>query len=343
MKFTINNNDFGEGLKMVSKAIPKRTVLDVLKGVLIKTKDDCISLEAFDQEVHILTEVPAQIEEEGEILVPFNELFGFVSKSMQKIEVKTTENTVILKSSGAVKLSLLPVKQYPNLPEIPEVFTCQVYNLKDKIKKTLFLTEQTSCSFRAGVLFGNNRVVSTDGSHRVALIEADLNFEPIIIPGRLLSLISFWENAYVKGNYKRVYFKKDNTIVSCQGINSLFPNVEVFLNQEFRINISLDRERMLSICETALSINRGCFKINVNDNFIEFRSRSEMGEFVETMTIDEIIREPLELVINPQDLTMALKNIEEDEVTLHANESSKPIIVSTTNYKYITIGQVSSS
>ena len=343
MKFTINNNDFREGLKIVSKAVPKRTTIDALRGVLIKALENCVELNAFDMGTHIQISVPASIEEEGSSLVPFAELFGFVSKSTKEIDVEDHGNYILLTSSGEIKLNTYPLKDYPPLPPIPEDFTCQVFNLKDKIKNTVFLTTLDASDYRSGVFFGNNRVIAYDGNYRVGSVSCDLDINPMLIPSKLLYNMITWDNAYIQEDGRRVYFKKDNIVLSSPRINYPFPKMENMFLVEYKINIYLDRELLLKICETANSINQKTFVLNIRENIVEVTAKSEIGFFKEIILLDEVVSDNISLSLKPQDIISLLKGLSdiEEGIVLHVNEPRKMIKFSSGNYEYLTMPQVS--
>ncbi len=66
MKFTCNRDALIEGISIVQKAIPGKSTLPVLEGILIEVGEELI-LTGSDNDISITYEVPSIIEEIGEL------------------------------------------------------------------------------------------------------------------------------------------------------------------------------------------------------------------------------------------------------------------------------------
>ena len=69
MKFQVNRDVFSEAVSFAVKLLPQRTTLPILSGVLIQANDDGLVLSSFDYEVSSQTEIQADVEETGTVLV----------------------------------------------------------------------------------------------------------------------------------------------------------------------------------------------------------------------------------------------------------------------------------
>ncbi|MFC0680350.1 DNA polymerase III subunit beta [Lysobacter korlensis] len=120
MKFQVNRDVFSEAVSFAVKLLPQRTTLPILSGVLIETSETGLRLSSFDYEVSAQTEISAEIEEEGRILVSGRLLADIASRLPAAPVVFSTDEGRITVSCGSARFTLLsmPVEEYPTLPSV---------------------------------------------------------------------------------------------------------------------------------------------------------------------------------------------------------------------------------
>ena len=122
MKFQVNRDVFSEAVSFAVKLLPQRTTLPILSGVLIEATEDGLTLSSFDYEVSARTQIQADIEEPGRVLVS-GRLLADIANRLPNAPVRfTTEESKITVSCGSAHFTLLsmPVEEYPTLPQISE-------------------------------------------------------------------------------------------------------------------------------------------------------------------------------------------------------------------------------
>ncbi|WP_022889117.1 DNA polymerase III subunit beta [Agromyces italicus] len=122
MKFQVNRDVFSEAVSFAVKLLPQRTTLPILSGVLIKATADGLVLSSFDYEVSSQTEIQADVEEPGTVLVS-GRLLAEIAGRLPNAPVRiATEESRISVSCGSASFTLLsmPVEEYPSIPEIGE-------------------------------------------------------------------------------------------------------------------------------------------------------------------------------------------------------------------------------
>ena len=122
MKFQVNRDVFSEAVSFAVKLLPQRTTLPILSGVLIETTDSGLTLSSFDYEVSAQTEIDADVEESGRILVSGRLLADIASRlpnAPVQFSVLDNKISVVCGSANFTLLSM-PVEEYPTLPQIPE-------------------------------------------------------------------------------------------------------------------------------------------------------------------------------------------------------------------------------
>ncbi|MRG58958.1 DNA polymerase III subunit beta [Agromyces sp. CFH 90414] len=122
MKFQVNRDVFSEAVSFAVKLLPQRTTLPILSGVLIQASDSGLVLSSFDYEVSSQTEIQADVEEPGTVLVS-GRLLAEIAGRLPNAPVRiATEESRISVTCGSASFTLLsmPVEEYPSIPEIGE-------------------------------------------------------------------------------------------------------------------------------------------------------------------------------------------------------------------------------
>ncbi len=122
MKFQVNRDVFSEAVSFAVKLLPQRTTLPILSGVLIETTETGLALSSFDYEVSAQTEIDANVDEAGRILVSGRLLADIASRLPNAPVEFVADESKISVSCGSARFTLLsmPVEEYPTLPAIPE-------------------------------------------------------------------------------------------------------------------------------------------------------------------------------------------------------------------------------
>jgi DNA polymerase-3 subunit beta len=122
VKFQVNRDVFSEAVSFAVKLLPQRTTLPILSGVLIEATTDGLILSSFDYEVSARTEISAQVEEPGKVLVS-GRLLADIASRLPNAPVKfsTDEGRITVAcGSGHFTLLSMPVEEYPTLPQVSE-------------------------------------------------------------------------------------------------------------------------------------------------------------------------------------------------------------------------------
>jgi DNA polymerase-3 subunit beta len=120
VRFSVNRDVFSEAVSFAVKLLPQRTTLPILSGVLIEATDNGLTLSSFDYEVSAQTEISAQVDEAGTVLVSGRLLADIASRLPNApVQFTTNENRIVV-SCGSANFTLLsmPVEEYPSIPQI---------------------------------------------------------------------------------------------------------------------------------------------------------------------------------------------------------------------------------
>ncbi len=122
MKFTVARDVFSEAVSWTARAVPVRPASPILSGVRISASQDILTLSSFDYEVSANSEVPATVEDPGEVLVS-GRLLADISKALpnRPVDVELDgQKLAISCGSSHFTLAVMSVEEYPLLPQQPE-------------------------------------------------------------------------------------------------------------------------------------------------------------------------------------------------------------------------------
>ncbi|HEY3558941.1 MAG TPA: DNA polymerase III subunit beta [Kribbella sp.] len=121
MKIRVGREALAEAVGWVARGLPSRPSVPILAGMVVDAADGQVTLSGFDYESSAQVSVPAEVADEGRVLVS-GRLLSDICRSMPRDSVDLSgEAARVQVSSGAARFVLhtLPLDEYPSLPEIP--------------------------------------------------------------------------------------------------------------------------------------------------------------------------------------------------------------------------------
>ena len=122
MKFTIEQSKLVDVVNWVSRSLSTRPIQTALLGIVIDADGNKVVLSGSDLETASRAIADADVVTPGKVLVP-GKLLADISRSLPNKPVTIQlDGTRVLVTSGSAKFTLpvLPIQEYPNLPEMPE-------------------------------------------------------------------------------------------------------------------------------------------------------------------------------------------------------------------------------
>ncbi|MCD0482375.1 DNA polymerase III subunit beta [Streptacidiphilus sp. ASG 303] len=123
MRFRIERGALADAVAWAGRALPARTPLPVLGGLLLEASDGRLSVSGHDLEVSARTAAEADTAEPGRVLVAGRRLLD-VCRVLPDGPVECVrEGARLAVACGGVRFGLaaLPMEDYPALPAVPEV------------------------------------------------------------------------------------------------------------------------------------------------------------------------------------------------------------------------------
>ncbi len=359
MKFTVKKDVLASAMATVGKFVATKVQTPILSGVSVTAKEGKLTLQATDYEIGAVVNVPAEVSDEGTVIVA-GRYFGEMVRVMpgDEIAIETKGNAIAMKSAKS-NFSLLSMgeKDFPAIKPIVSDKKIAVTGsiLRELIKKTAFATasDDTRPVF-TGVLFdvsedGTIRMVATN-THRLAYCEAGtldggVAFKAIV-PKRILDEISrvAGDNDVIDiaASNAEMSFSVGGNLFVTRLIEGNFPDFErVFpavASKKATIKVAdfLPALSRVSLISRASEYNTLKMTFNGNEATL-YSDNSAVGKSEESFAI-EYEGEPLTINFNASYLMDALKAVSADTITLNMSESLKPVLVKEVGseaFKYI--------
>ncbi|AIS51221.1 DNA polymerase III subunit beta [Thermoanaerobacter kivui] len=352
MKFACDKNSLSEGVNTAIRGVSSRTTLPILQGIKLTALKDFVKLSGTDLDIGIECEIPATIEQEGEVVVPAKIFSELVRKLPEgEVSIKTNSENIVDITCESINFTISG-SDAVEFPEIPEVsrensFRLTQNPLKDMIRKTIFcIAQEQTRPILTGVLFevfqNEIKAVALDG-FRMAVysytseekfFEEESEKYSIVIPGKTLEEIyrilkdeDSEIDIYHTSN--QVLFQIENTKVISRLLEGNYINYNAVLPKDHKTQVRVKKEDLMESIERASLIaesKNNLVKFEIGDKFITVSSNSEKGKMVEK--IEVVVKGMfLEIAFNSRYLLESLRAIDEEEIELHFINSINPLII----------------
>src|SRR5215216_4264748 len=124
MRVICNTDFFGRKLALVSRGVSPRSTIQILGGILLEAGEEVVKLSAMDMELSIQTSTPAEVEEQGRVVIPariFNDVVRSLSKEDLTLVYDSSEGVVRLSArENEYRIRAYPAEDFPQLPTFDE-------------------------------------------------------------------------------------------------------------------------------------------------------------------------------------------------------------------------------
>src|SRR5215204_1020224 len=357
MRAVCNTDVFGRKLALASRGVSARSTIQLLGGILLEGQGEAVRLSATDMELSIQTTSPAEVEEEGRVVIPAR-IFNDVVRSLPRGELRLVHDH----SEGVVRLSAreneyriraYPAEDFPQLPKFDEAeaFKMNGEALVETVEKvSRSYSKDETRPVLTGILisFEESRVrmVTTD-SYRLSIKETEFTttFEgskEAIIPARAMQEVSRIFSASEEEQVEAVLtenqalFRIGDVLFGTRLIEGNFPEYKRLLPTVFEREISVSREdlvetlrrvslftqRQTPAVPVSLSFSEGAVEVTVKNG--------EVGEARERMPTTS--EGQFHISFNPSYLLDGVSAVDSEKVLFKLNEPHKPgLVVPKTN------------
>lgn len=349
MKFSCPQQTLAKALNVVSKAITNRTTIPILKGILLETENNQLTLTASDLELSIETKIDVQTIEEGSIVISAKLFSDIVRKlPLAMVEVEERDNRMIIVRCLSSEFTIVgqPADEFPNIGEIEESHSIKIEKelFKDMVRKTSFAAStDESKGIILGVLIdiGSTclQLVALDG-YRLAITREHVRNEQekqIIIAARILNEVNKVildsesdEDLDIILDQKKALFLTDDTKIILRMLDGQFIDYKNVIPKEHKVKVKVSRTELLDSIERASLLAKdgknNLIRISVEENCMVVTSRSEEGNVKEELAITKE-GDTLEIGFNSKYLLDVLKAVTDDEISMEFNSSVSPCLI----------------
>ena len=346
MKITVNQNELQNAINMTLKGVSNKNTIEILKGILFETYEGKLMITSNNLEIGVQTVIDADIQREGSVVIDAKIISDIVRKlPSSDVSLDVDETHIVKISSTSLEFNIkgfsgedfpIPISIEENYyKEIPsEIF-------KEMVKKTSFAvsTDETKPLLMGELIeFKNNSIsmVAIDGFRLAIKYIRDDSFiedSKIIIPGKTLADVSRMipsniETIKIGFDEKHASFIIGETILTTRLLEGEFINYSQIIPKEFTTRLKINTKDFLNALDRAcLVAKNNLIKIQILDDSLKISSKNdEIGNLEESIFI-ELEGSNLDIAFNAKYFMEALKNIDEEFISLELNTNVSPCIL----------------
>ncbi|CAN5600932.1 DNA polymerase III subunit beta [soil metagenome] len=352
MRVICNTEHFSKKLALVSRGVSARSAVQVLGGILLEAEGESVKLSATDMELSIQTSAPAEVEEDGRVVIPariFNDIVRSLPGGRLSLEHDQSAGTVkLVAGENEYTIRAYAAEDFPQLPQFDEEnsFTMLGETLVETVEKvSRSYSRDETRPVLTGILisFEESRVrmVTTD-SYRLSIKESELasTFDgerEAIVPARAMQEVgrifsgTDEEQIEVALSENQALFRIGDVLLGTRLIDGNFPEYKRLLPTTFERKISVDREELMGTLRrvnlfaqrqtppvpVSLAFSNGAVEVIVRNG--------EIGEAHEKLPASS--EDEFSISFNPGYLLDGVSAVDTEKVLFKLNESLKPGLI----------------
>ena len=365
MKIVCEKEKLLKGINSVIRAVPTRTTMPILEGILIQTNNNQLKLTSYDLELGIEYTMECNVIEEGNTVVNsimFSEIIRKLPDTDINIEINENNLLVIECEGSLYKLATMNADEFPELPQIVienSIETDQTI-LKNMIRKTIFAVSIeenrpifTGCLFE--VINNSLNVVAIDGFRMGwvsnSLSSASSNFKAVI-PGKTLNevnkiILDSFDRIKIGVSKNQAIFEMENCKIVTRLLDGEFLNYASVIPKDWETRIRVNKNILQNCFERISLISSSSIekekkypvKISIEVGKVTISCTNQTGDAKEEM-FTETEGKDLEIGVNPKYFLDALKAIDDEEIYISFGTNISPCVIkpvdeTARNYTYM--------
>ena len=347
MKFSCEKALLLSAVSTASRAVASKSTISALEGILIEATN-CLRLTGYNLETGIQINVPAEILEEGTLVLSARLLGDIVRKIPDDTVVFTTNGFHINIRCGMSEFNIIGIdpEDFPELPTVDQENSIELAQptLRSMLSQTLFaISDNESRPVHTGSLFevdtNGLTIVSVDG-YRLALrhekvdqIQGGTPFS-FVVPGSALSevekICASEEQIIVTQGARHIMFATGDTMLVCRRLEGDFLAYKNAIPRKNTIIIEGDTKSLLqSIERVSLIISdklKSPLRCVFGDGMLSITTKTGLGDAADYCPITGDGKN-LEVGFNNKYLMDALKAAPADKVRMEFTSGVAPCVI----------------
>ncbi|MBR0425920.1 MAG: DNA polymerase III subunit beta [Clostridia bacterium] len=346
MKFILDADDLRNGVFSVIKALPVRSAMPVLDGILLEAKKEGLHLACSDLMFQKESLLEATVEEEGSCVVK-GKFFAEVLRKLPSGSVEfLLEGQVLSLKCGRIRqrVQCIEYDEFPLMKAKGEQYhlTLPKDTFKTMVEHTVFAVSQDDSRpvLTGTLLEASNDVLSlvaTD-SFQFALTSFRFDHEiadrSTIVQGKVLSEIGKMaeeaeETVTLSLTPTHITVEVGNTRLTARLLDGNYIDYKRIIPKECKTRVLVNVSILAEMIDRAQLISRegnNSIQLAFDNNTMQIRAESYLGR-VEDETEVQIVGDPIEIAFNPKYFINVLRNITDETVYLEFNSAISPCVV----------------
>ncbi len=372
MHVIANRSQLLENLVIVERAVPSRTTMPVINGILLEATAENMSFSATNVDIGIKSSNSVmEVLQEGQVVLPVKFVDILRQLSDEKVEIKSDpENFRTELNSGKSNFVLygMATEEFPSFTPEEEWKKWTHLNFlanefKKIFRKVIFAVsnDESKPSFRGILLEMDEQGLITclaSDTYRLACLQqqmpveqGEINAFRLLVPGKslneLLRIIEDSPEDKVSGYFKdnEIIFVYRQFTFYLRLLEDRYPNLmNVFPgNHQTRVTVSASNlERTISRALLLAQGYNNMISLIINDGVLKVKAGSDMGRMEEELELDGKKGENLEeILINARFFLDPLRILDKEFIDLEFNGYLGPCIFNTgslessSHYRYL--------
>ncbi len=350
MKFTISREVLLQPLSQVIGVVERRQTLPVLANFMLVARDGRLTVTGTDMEVELISSVPADVNQDGEITIPARKLVDIIKALPDGSSITfsvSDEKATLSAGRSRFTLSTLPASEFPATDQVEalEKIVVAEATLKKMMDKTSFaMANQDVRYYLNGLLFDFNdqqlRAIATDG-HRLAICDLDSSIEissdrQLIVPRKGVlelsrMLASDGEEVTLAIGRNHIRLVKGDTTFTSKLIDGRFPDYKAVIPVGADKQMLVDKNTFIQALQRAAILSNEKYKgvrLEAAGSTIKIVAHNPQHEEAVEEIEAEFNFDRLAVGFNVTYLLDALMAIDTEQVSLELKDANSSCLVS---------------
>lgn len=346
MKFIMQTEDLCAGVLSVIKALPIRSAMPALDGVLIEATEEGLHLTCSDLMFQKECFLPATVEEEGKCILKGKFLAEILRKLPNEPLTAEQEGMLLKIRSGRVRqrLQCIEFDEFPVMRAKGDVVEVKIgaEQLRSMIDHTVFaVSMDDSRPVLTGALMEANadtvRMVATD-SFQFALTTEHVDNGEIeahtIVQGKVLSEIAKMAEETEKDvtlsvTKTHLTVQINDTRLTARLLDGNYIDYKRIIPKECKTRVLVNTADLYTMTDRAQLIARegnNSVMMHFEGDTLTMSAESFIGRGEDTMEVS-IVGDPIDIAFNPKYILNILKNISDETIYIEFNSPISPCVI----------------
>jgi DNA polymerase-3 subunit beta len=347
LKLRVSQESLVRSLALVARAVSTRTAVLVLGGIRLKVESGRLELAATDMELSLRTTLDADVDGDGEVVVPGRLLLDIV-RSLPvgdvSIEHRGDESVLLIDAgSASYRLHTYSAEDFPRLPaldaiQLHPVDSAALLETIGRVGRSASRDESRPVLTGILVHFEPERLVmaATD-SYRLAVKQtpspSSLPDLEAIIPARALQelarIAAGADEVQLGVQENHVVFGVDGAWLTTRRIDGQFPNYRQLLPEQFEHELELPRDELLEVVRrvSLMAQRNSPLRLRFADGELTVSAQTQdVGEARESLPAP-YAADALEIGFNADFLREGLESIDSATVRIKLISPLRPAVL----------------